>query len=269
MTADGLSTTAFARQRVALIIVVAVLALAWCETISARDMSIDPRIRPHDCEKWEARSRALEKSNDPVERRLGELLLQPELRFCQTRMIPVTEAKPDEQLKADWMPNLTALAGVLQWLAIAVLTGLLIWLLSKLQPGRWFKAEQKPVGKATPEDQSRDLLDPSADELGQVLEDADRAWQAGDRRRALSLLYRGAIVRIWPDERDSRARTERELLGDLKQHPTADELLSTMTTLTRLWQQSAWAHRMPGDKDFLAIRQRWAETFIDQGVGAP
>lgn len=253
-------------QRLAQVVAVLASALAWCLIAAAQDQPIDPRITPGNCDKWEARSRALASSNDPLEQQLGELLQQPELSFCQTRLVPVADLKPEEQFEPRWLPDLSSLASVLQWLAIAVLIGLLIWLLSRLQPGRWFKRRDGHPGKIIPEDRTRDLLDPSRDELDQALDAADRAWQAGDRRRALSLLYRGAIVRIWPDERDKRARTEREVLSALRLQRHPDQLMATMRLLTRLWQQSAWAHRMPSDADFREIHDRWARTFGDRGM---
>jgi len=244
-------------------------ALAWCLIATAQDQPIDPRITPQDCDKWEARTRALASSTDPVEQQLGELLQQPELRFCQTRLMPVSDLKPEEQAEPGWLPDLTTLASLLQWLAIAVLIGLLIWLLIRLQPGRWLKRHDERPGKLIPEDRIQNLLDPSHDELERVLDAAEQAWQAGDQRRAFSLLYRGAIVRIWPDEHDQRARTEREVLSALGQQRHTDQLLATMRSLTRLWQQSAWAHRMPSDEDFRAIHDRWAKTFVDRGLQRP
>lgn len=258
------------RQRRAHRVLLAVaLGLVLSAAPLAQDAPYDPRITPRDCEKWEARTRALANSDDPVEEQLGELLLRPELSFCQTRRVPVRDATSDEPSEPDWMPDLTRIAGLMQWVAVGTLIALLAWLLTRLQPGRW-RADRAPrKGKAIPEDLTRDLLDPSTDELDQVLDGAEQAWKNGDRRRALSLLYRGALVRIWPDPRDNRARTEREVLSELRQPQFSDELLSTMRSLTRLWQQSAWAHRMPSDSDFQTIRDRWATTFDRRGVKRP
>lgn len=263
-----MSHRARARRIQRLVRVVAAIGsgLAWCLIAAAQDQPIDTRITPQDCDKWEARTRALASSTDPVEQQLGELLQHPELRFCQTRLMPVSDLKPEEQSEPRWLPDLTTLASLLQWLAIAILIGMLSWLLMRLQPGRWRKRHDGRPGRLIPEDRTRNLLDPSHDELERVLEAAEQAWQAGDQRRAFSLLYRGAIVRIWPDEHDQRARTEREVLRALGQQRYPDQLLATMRSLTRLWQQSAWAHRMPSDADFRAIHDRWAQTFGDRAV---
>lgn len=256
-------------QRLAWALPLLTISLAWCLMANAQAPSIDPRISPHNCEKWEARSRALARSTDPVERQLGELLLQPELSFCQTKIVAIAETKPAEQFEPEWMSGLTSLANLLQWLAIAVLIALLIWLLVRLQPGNWLRGGDERPGKRLPEDRTRDLLDRVDENLDQVLEASERAWQAGDRRLALSLLYRGAIVRIWPHDRNDRARTEGEVLAALRRQPAPASLMSMMRALIRLWQQSAWAHRMPSDDNFREIHQRWAETFGDRGVQDP
>jgi hypothetical protein len=42
----------------------------------------------------------------------------------------------------------------------------------------------------------------------------------------------------------------------------------TMRLLTRLWQQSAWAHRPPSDQDFAELCDRWRHAFDDLGKEA-
>ena len=221
-----------------------------------------PQFSPQNCDKWEARTHAMTRSDDTVERELGQLLQQPELSFCQTLNVPVKD-EPDTQ--AAWFdlgPELAALAQVLQWIAIAALIALVIWLVSKLQPGRWLKNRDRPPGKAMPANRRMEMVGDDGQNKD-VLNVAEQAWHSGDRRGALSLLYRGAIIRIWPDQRRNLARTEREVISALQKAQAPDALLQTMHSLIRLWQQSAWAHRMPSDAEFKAICERWTRTFSD------
>ncbi len=257
------------RSRPAACVVLAASALLACSGLWAQSADEAPRITPQACEKWEARSRALARSEEPLERELGELLLQPELEFCVTRQVPVKEA-PDQAMESSQaFLDLAALAGVLQWLAIAVLAGLLLWLLVRLKPGRWLEQRRSGAEKTLPQDRTQRLPSAPEDALDRVLERAEQAWQSGDQRGALSLLYRGALARLWPERRDQRTRTEGEVLALLRQRSAPDELLSMMQTLTRLWQQSAWAHRLPEDDEFRAIHRRWARHFGAAGDAAP
>ncbi|MEN1728453.1 MAG: DUF4129 domain-containing protein [Pseudomonadota bacterium] len=253
-------------MRTKLWITVGLITLLSIDIALAEEVPPEVQFTPYNCEKWEARKEAMADSSDPLQQSLGELLQQPELSYCQTRRVRVQDPEKPDEPWFDWDPNLDWLAMLMQILAIAVLIALVIWLLLKLQPGRWAKASSEAQGKTIPVDQRRTLATADDDDLDQVVSAAERAWAAGDRRRALSLLYRGALIRIWPRDRDRRARTEREVLAALRSQRAPEQLQSTMRLLTRAWQQSAWAHRPPSDQDFSKVRDRWIETFDDSPV---
>jgi len=245
----------------ALALMLAGSALLACSDLPAQQPDEQARLTPFQCEAWATRARALAGSDDPLERELGELLQRPELRFCSERSVPAEIQPNDASQSLAELLDLDSLAAVLQWLAIALLAAALIWLLRRLQPGRWLERRRKGPNKPLPADRARALVEPTDKPLDRVSERAEAAWQAGERRAALSLLYRGALATLLPDGADSRARTEREVLKLLRQRQISDEVLATMQVLTRLWQQSAWAHRLPADDDFHVIHARWGRHF--------
>jgi len=246
-----------------------VLVCLWLSAaLGAQETQSEARFSPYNCEKWEARTRALANASDPVQQSLGELLQEPELSYCRTRTVRVQGPdKPDEPW-FDWRPDFSGLAGLMQILAILLLAGLVLWLLSRLEIGAWSRRPEAHDGKAVPDDRSHELTARSEEDTDRVIDAAKAAWASGDRRRALSLLYRGALVRIWPRPRDRQARTEREVLEALKNTGAPERMQSTMRLLTRLWQQSAWAHRPPGDGDFAELCERWQLCFDDVGSDA-
>ncbi len=82
-----------------------------------------------------------------------------------------------------------------------------------------------------------------------IIAEARQKWQNGDHRGSLSLLYRGALVRLINDEKVKLKDSHTE--GDvLKQSSNiiTSEKLSYLQTLTIQWQRIAYAHRTPDDE---------------------
>jgi hypothetical protein len=161
------------------------LAPLWLPaTLSAQDAASETRFSPRNCEKWEARTRAMTEASDPVQQSLGELLQEPELSYCQTRTVRVqAPEKPDEPW-FDWSPDFSGLAGLMQIIAILTLAALVLWLLSRLETGAWTGRPEAHEGKALPDDRSQDLTTPAEDDLDRVIELAEAAWAraiAGER----------------------------------------------------------------------------------------
>lgn len=82
-----------------------------------------------------------------------------------------------------------------------------------------------------------------------IIAEARQKWQQGDHRDALSLLYRGALVRLINEEKVKLKDSHTE--GDvLKQSSNiiSTEKHSYLQSLTAQWQRIAYAHRTPDDE---------------------
>jgi hypothetical protein len=94
-------------------------------------------------------------------------------------------------------------------------------------------------------------------------------WDAGERERALGLLYRGALAflaaRLGLTLRD--ADTEGECLALVRRRapgPRAD----AFARLIRSWQEAAFAHRAPTREAFLELIGLWRRSFADGAAAA-
>jgi len=89
-------------------------------------------------------------------------------------------------------------------------------------------------------------------------------WQAGARREALALLYRGSLAALagHPDVTLPASATEAECLR-LSRHLPESEQRAAFVQLVQVWQRAAYAGRWPEDTEFdalggeLAQRLRW------------
>ena len=92
-----------------------------------------------------------------------------------------------------------------------------------------------------------------------------RLWQAGQPREALGLLYRSSLagLRTRYGLPFSPGATEDEclrLIGiSLADRP---ELVHFLTRLTRHWQATAYAHRMPDFPAMQELCEQWPRHFL-------
>ena len=104
---------------------------------------------------------------------------------------------------------------------------------------------------------------PLPEPLPDALLDAVRAlWSAGERRRALALLYRASVA-----EMAQRAgvtlvpgATEAECLRASRRMPDADDR-SAFAEMVRVWQRAAYGQRLPDDAGFDALLNALAPRF--------
>ncbi len=169
----------------------------------------------------------------------------------------------------DWMGGLIEFLGALPevarlllWVAAGVVLALLAaWLLRNRE--RLFRGRRRAAvgaGEAPAELFGLDLRqerlpdDPAAEAL--------RLIAAGDPRAALSLLYRGALVRLIFDHglEIPRSATEGECMQRVEQRCSA-ELSAFFTELTRHWRSLAYAHRMPQRVRLQRLAEAWGERF--------
>src|SRR6185312_12995321 len=94
---------------------------------------------------------------------------------------------------------------------------------------------------------------------------ARAAWEKGDARGALSLLYRGGVARMQQiNGRElPQGATEADCLREAARLPAAPA--ATLRQVVRAWQYAAYAHRMPDATAFSGLLDAWQ---ADLGVKA-
>ena len=97
---------------------------------------------------------------------------------------------------------------------------------------------------------------------------ANQMWQSGHHRDAVSLLYRGALSRLFSQSKIELppGATEQDCLQQVSNNCSA-ELSHHFSELTRLWVLIAYAHRLPESSHFDTLREHWS-VFYDQDRAA-
>ncbi len=221
----------------------------------------EQQILPYQCEKWQSRVKALSDSNDPLEQQLGELLAEPNAQFCQVQRVRVSAPEKDRESWFDFDLNLAGIAGLLRLLAISALVLLLLWLAWRWRPESFRSPSTRHTGPSLPTDFRRRLAADIAPLPANIAAAAEQAWNDGQPRLAMSLLYRGTIARLLPRQLHSEARTEAEVLAEIRSASHPAPLIGFVARLTRLWQQTAWASQPPKTDDFSALRLEWQNHF--------
>jgi hypothetical protein len=166
-------------------------------------------------------------------------------------------SEPTERSDMRWLEPIVkiiaAFGEVLLWLVIAALAGALLY---RLWRAPWFRdvetereLPRRIVGSA-----SADAALP-ADVVGA----AKNAWLAGEPRRALALLYRGALTALLLHHgcRFREGDTEGDCLRQAR-GVVAKPVFDGFARLTRVWQRLAYAHRGPDDEEFAQLCAAWS-----------
>ena len=125
---------------------------------------------------------------------------------------------------------------------------------------RWFQSLFQDLGsgqKALSFDTGVRVL-ASAERLPDDVATAARAaWEQGDARGALSLLYRGGVARMQQiNGRDlPQGATEADCLREAARLPDAPA--ATLRQVVRAWQYAAYAHRLPDAAAFGGLLDAW------------
>jgi hypothetical protein len=98
-----------------------------------------------------------------------------------------------------------------------------------------------------------------------VVRAAREAWEKGDARAALSLLYRGGVERMQQisGRELPQGATETDCLREAARLPDAPA--ATLRQVVRAWQYAAYAHRLPDAAAFSVLLDAWQ---ADLGVKA-
>jgi len=95
-----------------------------------------------------------------------------------------------------------------------------------------------------------------------IISEARTLWQANKHREALSLLYRGALIRLINQEQVKLEDSHTE--GDILRH--TNKQLSAgkqryLESLTKQWKLIAYAHRSPVESDMQQLFSHWNTDF--------
>lgn len=91
---------------------------------------------------------------------------------------------------------------------------------------------------------------------------ANAFWQQGKQREALSLLYRGALMRLV--NKDDIALEDSHTEGDvikLSRKVLIVQREQYLEKLTNVWRRAAYAHRFPDDVEAQFLFQHWSKDF--------
>jgi len=197
----------------------------------------------------------------------------PLLNRQQTRhtWVPKTRQEPDEHSPSpslSWRNQtlrklISGLAGageIAMWLLLAALALLLL-----ITAPRWWPWMRRAKRQRTPTPSSiRRTPEPAAEPpLPQALIAHARArWQAGEKRQALALLYRGGLASLSAQVGIglSTATTEAQCLR-LSAHLHTPEQHRAFARLVHTWQHAAYARRWPDDAGFATLSGELAQHF--------
>ena len=148
---------------------------------------------------------------------------------------------------------------VILWVFIIALVVLVLLSYKRWLP--YLRREQMPPPPTLPSAMfGKDaLVEPLPDD---IVAKAWECWQQGDARGCLSLLYRGALLRIILSRRIQLpdSATEEDCLREVIPLESP-ERAGYFQSLTRLWQATAYAARAPAEAPAEELVQGWREHF--------
>ncbi len=99
--------------------------------------------------------------------------------------------------------------------------------------------------------------------LTQLADRAYHLWQMGETFAALSLLYRGTLVALvtYHGVAIAKSATEGECLQTVKQSNPSVEITAYFMMLTRIWQNAAYAQRLPPPEKMQQLCTEWQRYF--------
>lgn len=211
-------------------------------------------------------------SDDEVRPAIDTVLASDALKttreVSEWRAIDPVEPDPDSDLdfEAWWIESMQDLGRILSfivefslWLGIAAGLCLLFatrkrWL-PYLQPGAPGRRRISRVSLAGGDLSAADLPD---DIPAEVL----RLWRKGERRNALSLLYRGSVFAAVSEHgvRLPPSATEGACIQAVKQQ-TGQEQADYFARVVREWVRCAYAFDRPGDDTVLPLCEEWSRHY--------
>lgn len=196
-----------------------------------------------------------------VQQRVDSLFAQEQYRLwnCETRWVPDTKVDPDSSSHSAFLEGfgrfLTGSAPAIKWIFIVGFVGWLAWLLwthRDLVSEIAIDSEILPDAPATVRDTPQEAPLPR-DAAATALS----LWQQGQRREALSVLYR-ATVQILVDRHGlvlAKGSTEGLCLREIARK--SPQVRQGAEPVVRAWTAAAWADRWPDDEGFRNLVSAW------------
>ncbi len=205
--------------------------------------------------------------------RAEAILALPQFNQMSTQEIPEFvlnwQVGADEADKPELMPGwlaaiVTFIANSLEIILTALVVGLLLLLIYRYRD--WFAQMVPNLASAKSDDHSSANifgLDISEDSLGQnPAAQASVLWQQGQKRQALSLLYRGSLANLVQQQHLTLydGFTEGECVAQVKRN-ALPQTAEYFEQLTRSWQRLAYAGIVPQDTVMEALFARFDSAF--------
>jgi len=162
------------------------------------------------------------------------------------------------QLPQTWVSALSGLSEGILWLLLAALAGLLLLTLPRWLP--WMRYTGRRRNRIASKQMQMNV--PESPLLPNPGARARELWQAGDKRRALALLYRGSLNSLpaLTGIELPRAATEAECLHVARHLPTPGQR-RIFACLVHIWQGAAYARCLPDDAAFNVLSAELARNF--------
>jgi len=211
-----------------------------------------------------------------VANQVQEILAREDFGATKTRKVPKFKNKDDDEEEdededsfdsswLDWLRDgslspFAVFAKGLLWTMIALFIGLLIYtLLQFKQPKRKNKNTISRVGREVEDAKNHPLTQNLPADIAAA---AEHLLQRGERRQALSVLFRGALRAVM-DEHDlkvSRGATE----SDCKQSVSSvanENQITTFSNLLGVWQKEAYANKPQQEHVIATLIEQWKQAF--------
>ncbi|MDY6993293.1 MAG: hypothetical protein SVR94_11930, partial [Pseudomonadota bacterium] len=186
---------------------------------------------------------------------ISDILQQPE--FETTRQVYrwryIGDSEAQHTKESEFWPEIQPIIRfiaqmfeLLLWLFLGLAIGMLMYYIWRWQPATTL--EHLQPASPTPQ-----RLSPHTNALAKdVAEHAWQLWQRGAQQAALSVLYRGALVKLSQYVSIAPGATEQECL-QLVQLNCTGALVDYFVLLTRHWQNSAYGQRQPNNAEVQAL----------------
>lgn len=205
---------------------------------------------------------------------IDAILSDPDFGSTQTQLVPKfkfdneddNDDDDDEKFDFSWLERFADSASslasgfqIILWIAAAIFLGLLLYTLTQFR----FKSRTPSAlsrQRKTGEDAQSHPL--TQDLPSNIVATAERLLELGDRRQALSVLFRGALRSVM-DEHELKiasGATEADCQTNVAAVGTKQQS-QTFTNLIQVWQKEAYANQPQSEDDIRALITQWKSAF--------
>ena len=201
-------------------------------------------------------------ASDPPDAAIERILEHEEFNI-ETRTQRVRSRESSESgERSDFQGSLSFLGLLGQLLFWALVIALIVFLVIMIYKNRHLFVPSRRAQDEVSEPRARTILgmEITADSLPNDLVAAARqAWQSGQKKEALSLLYRGTISWLVESAQSPirESDTEYDCLCHARRTPAATTRIGYIETLTGTWTGVAYGRQDPGDEQMEELLGTW------------